>query len=211
MRGDLKRTRGQFEALATLCEKHAVRAIYQLHHKTLLASPSAIFPLIDGLPSDAIATELDPGNQSHEGHEDYLRSARLLGEYVGWCACKDSIVRQDPSAANRPDKGWKREWAPAYEGVVRWDEVFAALAAIDFHGVIKLMPHYGTDDPAKQQEKLKREVAYLKKMSDFASGATSPAPFDPPISACRESNGARFHAQPSPLPNPLPKLPGERE
>ena len=163
VRGGLKRTRGEFEQLARLCEKHGVRAIYQLHHKTLLPSPSAIFPLLDGLPSDALAMELDPGNQSFEGYEDYTRSARLLGEYLAWCACKDSVIRQDPKAAERPDKGWKREWAPAYEGVIRWDEVFAALAAIDFKGVIKLMPFYDAKVPAEQQKKLKKEVAYLKQ------------------------------------------------
>lgn len=169
VRGDLKRTRGQFEQLARLCEKHGVRAIYQLHHNTLIASPSAVFPMIDGLPSQAIAVELDPGNQSFEGHEDYARSARLLGDYLAWCACKDSVIRQDPNAVDQPDKGWKRQWAPVYEGVVRWDQVFAALAAIDFHGVIKLMPHYETKDPDKQQAKLKKEVAYLKKMFQQAN------------------------------------------
>jgi sugar phosphate isomerase/epimerase len=169
VRGDRTRTRGEFEQLARLCEKHGVRAIYQLHHNTLMPSPSAVFPIIDGLPSDAIAVELDPGNQSFEGYEDYARSARLLDKYVGWCACKDSVIRQDPKGVDRPDKGWRREWAPVYEGVVRWDELFAALAAIDFHGVIKLMPHYETKDPDRQQEKLKREVAYLKKAFDQAN------------------------------------------
>jgi sugar phosphate isomerase/epimerase len=163
VRDALKRTRGEFEQLARLCEKHGVRAIYQLHHKTLLPSPSSIFPLLDGLPSDAIAMELDPGNQSFEGYEDCERSARLLGDYLAWCACKDSSIRQDPKGAERPDKGWKREWAPAYEGVIRWDEVFAALAAINFQGVIKLMPFYDAKDPAEQQKDLKKEVAYLKR------------------------------------------------
>ena len=169
VRGDLKRTRGEFEQLAKLCEKHGVRAIYQLHHATLLPSPSSVFPMLDGLPSEAIAMELDPGNQSFEGYEDYERSARLLGKYLGWCSCKDSVIRQDPKALERPDQGWKREWTPAYEGVVRWDQLFAGLAAIDFHGVIKLMPFYDAKDPAEQQKKLKKEVAYLRKMFDEAN------------------------------------------
>ena len=163
VRAALKRTRGEFEQLARLCEKHGVRAIYQLHHKTLLPSPSSIFPLLDGLPSSALAMELDPGNQSFEGYEDYQRSARLLGDYLAWCSCKDSAVRHDPKAAEKPDKGWKREWTPAYEGVIRWDEVFAALARTNFGGVIKLMPFYDAKDPALQQANLKKEVAYLKK------------------------------------------------
>jgi sugar phosphate isomerase/epimerase len=171
VRGDLKRTRGEFEHLAKLCEKHGVRAIYQLHHETLLPSPSSVFPILDGLPSEAVAMELDPGNQSFEGYEDYERSARLLGKYLGWCACKDSVIRQDPKGIDRPDKGWKRKWTPVYEGVVRWDELFAGLAAIDFKGVIKLMPHYDPKDPDTQQKKLKMEVAYLKNAFAAAQGA----------------------------------------
>jgi sugar phosphate isomerase/epimerase len=173
VRGDLKRARGQFEQLAALCDKHDVRAIYQLHHNTLMPSPSSVFPAIDGLPSDAIGVELDPGNQSHEGHEDFFRSVRLLRGYVAWAACKDSVVRQDPKNIDRPDKGWRRTWAPAYEGVVRWDQFFAALASIDFHGVIKLMPFYDEKEPERQKAKLKKEVAYLKKLFDAANRKTS--------------------------------------
>jgi len=173
VRGALKRTRGEFEQLAKLCEKHGVRAIYQLHHKTLLPSPSSIFPLLDGLPSNALAMELDPGNQSFEGYEDYARSARLLGDYLAWCSCKDSVIRQDPKGVDRADKGWKRDWAPAYEGVIRWDELFAALASIGFHGVIKLMPFYDAKEPAEQQKKLKKEVAYLKTAFAAASPQSS--------------------------------------
>ena len=169
VRRDLKRARGQFEQLAALCAKHGVRAIYQLHHATLMPSPSSVFPIVDGLPSDAVGIELDPGNQSHEGHEDYGRTVRLLGDYVAWAACKDSVIRQDPSGIDRPDKGWRRTWAPAYEGVVRWDQFFAALASIDFHGVIKLMPFYDEKDPQKQREKLKKEVAHLKKLFSEAN------------------------------------------
>ncbi len=169
VRGALSRTRGEFEQLARLCEKHGVRAIYQVHHKTLMPSPSSVFPVLDGLPSAAIGVELDPGNQSFEGYEDYERSARLLGDYLAWCACKDSVIRQDPRNVERPDKGWKREWAPAYAGVIRWDEVFAGLGAINFNGVIKLMPFYDAKDPAELQKNLKKEVAYLKKLFETAN------------------------------------------
>ena len=165
VRGALKRARGEMEQLAALCDKHDVRGVYQLHHNQLVSSPSAVFPLVDGLPTEAIGVELDPGNQSFEGFEAYGKSARLLGKYLAWCSCKDSRVTRDEANAAKPDKGWKREWTPVYEGVVRWDEVFAALKAIEFDGVIKLMPHYDTSDPAGQQKKLKREVAYLRQIA----------------------------------------------
>jgi sugar phosphate isomerase/epimerase len=165
VRGALKRARGEMEELASLCDKHDVRGVYQLHHNQLVSSPSAAWPLVDGLPVDAIGVELDPGNQSFEGFEAYGKSARLLGKYLAWCSCKDSRVTRDQANAAKPDKGWKREWTPVYEGVVRWDEVFVALRRIEFDGVIKLMPFYDTGDRDAQEKKLKREVAYLKQIA----------------------------------------------
>ena len=149
--------------LAGLCEQHAVRAIYQLHHNTLVASPSAAAVLLEGVPPAAVGLELDPGNQTHEGHENYQRTVDLLRPHIAWAVCKDSILVQDKSRLDAPDKGWRRRWAPAQEGVVRWDHFFAALASIDFNGVLKLMPFYDENDPAAQRATLGREVAYLKR------------------------------------------------
>jgi len=163
VRGEMRRARSDLQRLVPLCEKYRVRALYQLHHATLIASPSAAYMLVDGLPPESVAIELDPGNQTFEGHENYERSVRLLGRYVGWCAIKDTVLRHDASRADQPDKGWRREWAPVYAGVIRWDEFFDALGAIDFHGVVTLTPNYDPDRPAEQRVKMKREVEYLKQ------------------------------------------------
>jgi sugar phosphate isomerase/epimerase len=168
VRGEIRRARSDLQRLVPLCQQHKVRAIYQLHHGTLFPSPSAAYLAFEGLPTEAIAIELDPGNQSFEGFENYERSTRLLGESVAWAAAKDSVVTRDEKRADLPDKGWRRTWAPAYEGTVRWDEFFDALAAIDFHGVVKLMPFYDQNNPAEQRKKLKREVEYLKQEAERA-------------------------------------------
>jgi sugar phosphate isomerase/epimerase len=168
VRGEMRRARSDLQRLVPVLEKHRIRAIYPLHHATLVSSPSGAYGLVDGLPPESIAIQLDPGSQTFEGHEHYERSMRLLGRYVGWCAINDTALRHDPAGASGADKGWRREWAPVYEGVVRWDEFFGALGAIDFHGVVQLVPRYDADQPDQQRAKMKREIEYLKRVADQA-------------------------------------------
>jgi len=164
VRGARKRARAAMARMADACEKTNMRAIYQLHHGMLASSPSAGFSLVDGLNPKHVGIELDPGNESFDGYESHERSARLLGEYLAAVAIKDSVIWREESHANDADKGWRRTFAPIYEGVNRWDEVARAMNEVGFNGTIVMMPHYDEKDLKSQEEKLKREVAYFKKI-----------------------------------------------
>ena len=172
----MRRAREAMERLAAACAKTNVRAIYQLHHDQLIASPSAAFALVEGLPSKHIGVELDPGNESFDGFENHERSAHLLGEYLAAVAIKDTAIHQDRSRLNTPDKGWKRTWVPIDEGVVRWDDVAAAMRSVNFDGTIVMMPHYEVADAKEQRATLKREVEYLRRIINQASSRPSQWP-----------------------------------
>jgi sugar phosphate isomerase/epimerase len=163
-RASLASAREKLTQLAPLCEKAGVRAVYQLHHGTLVPGPSAAWPLVEGLPPEAIGVELDPGNQALEGLENWGRSCRLLGEYVAALAVKDVRTSRDESRAEEPGKGWRKSWVPVYEGETNWHDVTRALAAIQFEGTFVFMPFYDQNDPDAMTRKLKREVAYLRKV-----------------------------------------------
>jgi sugar phosphate isomerase/epimerase len=150
-----------------------VRAIYQLHHDRLITSPSAAYALVESLPAKHIGVELDPGNQSFDGFENHVRSANLMGEYLAAVSVKDTRVWRDPSDADSPSKGWHRDWAPIYEGVVRWDEVARAMREVKFDQTIVMMPHYDADAPDDQRKKLKREVEYFKRVVAAAYAGTA--------------------------------------
>jgi sugar phosphate isomerase/epimerase len=140
----LRDVRGHLEALAPLCQQFAVRAVNQLHHHTLVPSPSVAFHLVNGLPPEEISVELDAGNQAFEGFEDWTRSVELLGPYLSAVGVKDTAIGRDMSRADEDDKGWRRSWAPLSEGVTNWKlEDAAARAArrqfqrhVCFHGVL---------------------------------------------------------------------------
>ena len=154
--------RRQLAQMAEVCEKRGVRAVYQVHHGTLIPSASAAYMLVNGLDPKWVGVELDPGNQSHEGYEDWSRSARLLGEYLVALGVKDSRVARDPARASDPNKGWVRRWCPLDEGVTNWHAVMRALKEVDRSGTLVFMPFYSENDPVAQLATLKREVAYLR-------------------------------------------------
>ncbi len=169
VREALATARREMQQLAPLCLKHGVRCVFQLHHNLLIASATAGYDLVKGLPSEAVGIELDPGNQAFDGMENWERSARLLGEHLCALGVKDTALTQDPAEAHRPEKGWKRDWATLYEGVTNWHEVISALKGIDFSGTFVFMPFYNPDDPEEMTRKLKREVEYLRGIVAAAS------------------------------------------
>ena len=170
-RAELEKARADLERLCPVLERVGLRAVYQVHHGTRVPGPSGIWHLVKGLPPRQIGVMLDPGNQAFEGYEDWDRSARLLGEYLAAVGVKDTAVSRDPARAAEPDKGWRREWAPCDEGVTNWLKLARALKAIDFAGTFNWQPFYNEKEPDVLQAKLKREVAYVRKVLAEAEAA----------------------------------------
>ena len=164
VRGAIRRANEELAALVPLCERYGVRAVYQLHHGTLIASASAAWSLVEGLPARWIGVELDPGNQAFEGMENWERSARLLGDHLVALGVKDVAIAHDPAAAATPEKGWTRCFSPIDEGITNWHAVMRALQQIDFTGTCVFMPFYTPDDPASFTITLAREVAYFRQV-----------------------------------------------
>jgi sugar phosphate isomerase/epimerase len=161
-RESLKQARGELETLSMLCEQAGMRAVYQVHHGTLIPGPSAAWQIVEGLPAEWIGVELDPGNQTFEGYEEWGRSCRLLNEYLVAIGIKDSTVYRDPKRANMPDKGWTRRWCGLHEGVTNWRSLLTALNGIGFEGTFVFMPFYHEHEPELRTRTLKEEVAYLR-------------------------------------------------
>jgi sugar phosphate isomerase/epimerase len=164
IRGAIQRAKGEMDRVVEACERHRVRAIYQVHHNTLITSASAAFNLIKGLPSAWVGIELDPGNQSFQGYEPWHFAVGLLGEYCAWVGVKDTITWRDPSLKDDPDKGWRRTFAPLQEGVTNWSRLIDALDDNDFDGTLVFMPFYEENDEKARTTKLRSEVQYLRSL-----------------------------------------------
>lgn len=166
VRQSLADARSRIEQLVPICEKRGTRAVYQVHHGTLIPHSMAAWMLVRDLPSEAVGVMLDPGNQVNEGSEDWRRAAMLLEEHWVAMGVKDMAWRRNEAEAGDPAKGWRRDWVPLPDGVVNWTAVIDAMRAISFHGTFVFMPFYDTAAPAKMTQGLKREVAYLREMVD---------------------------------------------
>jgi len=164
VRGSLDAARATMEKVADVCLKIGVRCVYQIHHGTLVSSASSVWPIVKGLDPKAVGVMLDPGNQVHEGMENWLRSCQLLGEYLAAAGIKDVAIVRDGAKVSEPQKGWKREWVPCDEGVTDWYAFVRGLKAVEFDGTFVFMPFYDSDDPDKMTEKLTREVAYVRSV-----------------------------------------------
>ena len=160
--------RRKFGQVASICQRYSIRAVYQVHHRMLIASAWSAWDLVRDFPPGAVGIELDPGNQSHEGFEAWDKSIGLLGEYFAAAGVKDLRVWRDDAHAGDPDKGWRRAWCSIDEGVTNWRDFVGACHAARFDGTFVFMPFYDPDDPQAQLAKLKREVAYFKRIVNEA-------------------------------------------
>ncbi len=161
-RDALRKAKGEMDRVAEACAKHRIRAIYQVHHNTLITSASAAFNLVNGLPAEWIGVELDPGNQSFQGFEPWDYSVSLLGDYCAWLALKDTVTWREDSLAKEDDKGWRRNFSMLSDGVTNWVRLAEALTANSFDGTFVFMPFYDEEDERARTEKLKADVAYFR-------------------------------------------------
>lgn len=171
IRHSLAQARAGMEAVARICERRGIRAVYQVHHGRMLNNSLGAWHLVQGLPERYVGIKLDPGNQCFEGWKNWRKAANLLGGYLAAVGLKDTVVRHEASRANEPGKGWSRHWAPAYEGVVNWQDFFTAMRGAGFSGTYVLMPFYDESQPDVQRDKLKREVAYLRQVAAAVDAA----------------------------------------
>ncbi len=163
-RASLEAAKASLGSLERLCEKHAIQAVYQVHHGTLIASAFAAWALVKNLHPRYIGVELDPGNQAHEGYESWDKSVSLLGDHMVAMGVKDVAWLRQPVSGDEHSKGWHTEWVPLADGITDWYELMRALHARDWSGLFAFMPFYHENEPEKLTRLLKEDVRYLRQV-----------------------------------------------
>jgi sugar phosphate isomerase/epimerase len=127
-----------------LARSDGVKALIEIHHRTICPSASLAHRLVSAFDPDLIGVILDPGNMAQEGFEDYRIGAELLGPYLAHVHIKNS-------AFERPAGGgvWEPRWAPLEDGVVDFGQVFEALEHVGYDGWL-VMEDFSGARPSKE-------------------------------------------------------------
>lgn len=147
-----------------------IQAIIQIHGYCYPHNATAAYAAVQGLDPACIGVKLDPGNNiCQEGYELFSYQIDLLGEYIAAVSGKDvSITRTGNQQA--ADKGWRRAFVPADEGIIDYVPIFRQLKEQGFHGPLIMMPFYHENDLPRHLDGLRRDMRYFKACEQAARG-----------------------------------------
>lgn len=149
--------REQYKRVAELAAKYNVKAMIEMHHRSITPSASATRRFLDGLDPAHVGAIHDAGNMVFEGFEAYRMGFETLGPYLAHVHVKNA--RWFPVKA-LPDGTvtWKADWAPIAKGSADLRELFAALERIGYDDWISV-EDFSLERPL--EERLRSNLDYL--------------------------------------------------
>lgn len=161
---DFKRLRdsakSQYQDVATLARQHGVRALVEIHHRSIVPSASAAASFLDGIDPQDVGVIHDAGNMVYEGFEQYRLGLETLGPYLAHVHIKDAAWHE------RPAGGWEATWAPIGEGIVDFVTLFAALRDVGYDHWVSV-EDFSTTLPLG--DRLQQNIALIRTMIDRAA------------------------------------------
>jgi sugar phosphate isomerase/epimerase len=158
--------RKDFEWVAERAAVHGVKALVELHHRTICASASSALRLLDGLDPDHVGVIHDAGNLLIEGQEDYRSAFELLGAYLAHVHVKNVAWRETGRRADG-SAVWSAQWAPLRDGVADFGAYFGALRAHGYDGWVTL-EDFSTALPLA--ERTRDNLAYVRTLARDNAG-----------------------------------------
>ena len=154
------RVREDFEWVAERAAELGVKALVELHHRTVTSSASAAVRLLDGLDPNAVGVIHDLGNLLIEGQEDHRWAFELLGDYLAHVHVKNALWRPTATAADGTVT-WEHGWATLRKGIADVAGYVDTLKAHGYDGWITC-EDFSTELP--QTERLADDLAYLRSL-----------------------------------------------
>jgi len=118
----------QLAALIPSIQPFGVKALFEIHFKTLISSPSLAYLLLKNFDPAQVGVIFDPGNMVVEGREDWMVGVEVLGDYLGHVHVKNASWQKDGN--------WNWRWDELDSGMVDWEEVMGALFSVDYEGYL---------------------------------------------------------------------------
>jgi sugar phosphate isomerase/epimerase len=118
----------QLETLISSVQPFGVKALFEIHFKTLIASPSLAYLLLKEFDAAQVGVIFDPGNMIVEGREDWKVGVEVLGSYLGHVHVKNASWWKEET--------WNWSWDDLESGMVDWEDVMSALFSVDYDGYL---------------------------------------------------------------------------
>ncbi|THF82115.1 sugar phosphate isomerase/epimerase family protein [Cohnella fermenti] len=141
-----------------LCKNYGVKGLVETHHKTIAASASGAYRLVEAFDPDWIGVLFDPGNMVHEGFENYKMGLELLGPYLAHVHVKNAAWNRTGQSADGSST-WNADWVALTEGIVPWSKVVGDLKAVGYEGYL------GVEDFSISNSKGSREM--LRNFAEY--------------------------------------------
>jgi sugar phosphate isomerase/epimerase len=151
-------SRKQYEEVVELAKRHGVKALLELHHRTIVSSANSARRFLDGLDHEHVGAIHDAGNMVIEGWEHPRAAFEALGPYLAHVHLKNA------------------QWVPGAtldDGTVRWEASFCPIpeGVADIRTVVRSLKRVGYDGwitfedfstKRSVEENLERNLAYIK-------------------------------------------------
>lgn len=180
--------RADLEWVAERASAHGVRALVELHHKTITSSASAAIRLVDGLDPAAVGVIHDLGNLIIEGHEDHLAGFQMLGEYLAHVHVKNVAWRETAADGFDGSAVWQEDWASLRAGQADVSAYLRALIAHGYDGWITV-EDFSTDLPLA--DRTADNLAFLRAALAAEQDAAASAASTSATETATEAAGAR--------------------
>jgi sugar phosphate isomerase/epimerase len=148
-----------------MARSFGVRALVELHHRSLLPSASAAAAFLSGCDPQHVGVIHDAGNMVYEGFEQYRLGLETLGPYLGHVHLKNARWR---TVGQRPDGSteWQAEAAPLAAGIVDVAALIRALRQVGYDDWVSF-EDFSTEQPLA--DRLRAILAYVRQVVEAVS------------------------------------------
>jgi sugar phosphate isomerase/epimerase len=153
-----RRCREQYVEVARLAQRHGVRALVEIHHRTPVASPAAAAAFVGDFDPEHVGVIHDQGNMVYEGWTQYRQGLEELGEHLAHVHLKNGTWVPDTRDADG-NLRWKSAAVPLREGFIDVTELLGALRAVGYDEWITF-EDFSTELPLG--ERIRDNLVYTK-------------------------------------------------
>lgn len=147
-----------YRTIAGLAARNGVKALVELHHRSIVPSASAARRFLDDLDPAHVGAIHDAGNMVHEGWEHPRLAFEALGPYLAHVHMKNTKWEPGETLEDGTVQ-WTASWAPVPEGIADVRTIMRSLRAVGYDDWLTF-EDFSTDHPVEHN--LRRNLEYIK-------------------------------------------------